>query len=198
MVFKKETYQRRTYEEAKKIEEFDENSLAHISKEIVIRRTVLIGHIITDGFVIVLLFVLNYFINFEYQWWLWACSGMLFLLCVHCIAYYIFRRGYIYVATESIIAHLGAYLIGNAYLFFINWFANYQTTRLFPTWAWWSIGGWTAALLLHAIIYVMIVPLNHEPKDARWIERKVYREIQKAKKRKAQRIKIIQQNGEKT
>ncbi len=147
MVFKKESYHRRTYEEARKIEEFDDNSLAHISKEIVIRRTVLIGHFIFDIFVGVLLFVINYFTTpsvFTYPWVLWAVSGMVFLLCVHCIAYYIFRRGYIYVATESIVAHLGAYLIGNAYLFFINWFANFLTTRAFPSWAWWSLGGWTA------------------------------------------------------
>jgi hypothetical protein len=184
MVFKKETYHRRTHEEAKKLTEFDENSLAHISKEIVIRRTVLIGHFITDVFVITLLFVLNYFINFEYQWWLWACSGMIFLLSVHCIAYYIFRRGYIYVVTESIVAHIGAYLVGNAYLFFINWFANHLTTLGFPTWAWWSLGCWTAALLLHIIIYAMIVPLNHEPKEARWLERKVYTEIRKYQERR--------------
>ena len=179
MVFKKETYHRRTHEEAKKLEEFNENSLTHISKEIVIRRTVLIGHFILDVFVITLLFVLNYFINFEYQWWLWAMSGMLFLLAVHCIAYYIFRRGYIYVATESIVAHTGAFLVGNAYIFFINWFATFNAGKPHISWAWWVLGGWGAALILHIIIYGMIVPLNHEPKDARWLERKVYSELRK-------------------
>ncbi len=208
MVFKKETYKRKTHEEARKLAEFDETSLAHISKEIVIRRTVLIGHIITDVFVGILLFVINYFTTpnvFTYPWVLWAVSGMIFLLCVHCIAYYIFRRGYIYVATESIVAHTGAYLIGNAYLFFINWFSNYgynllhpSTPRGFPTWAWWSLGGWSAALLLHIIIFIMIVPLNHEPKDARWLERKVYTEILKAQKRKAVRQEKKQVTEEKT
>jgi cation transport ATPase len=183
-IFKKETYHRRTHEEAKKIEEFDESSLVHISKEIVIQRTALIWHFIADVFVNVLLFVLNFFINFNYQWWLWALSGMIFLLAIHCTAYYIFRRGYIYVATESIVAHTAVYIIGNAYLFFINWFSNFLTTRGFPTWAWWSLGGWTAALILHIIIYVMIVPLNHEPKDARWLERKVYSEIRKYQMRR--------------
>ena len=160
MVFKKETYHRRTHEEAKKLTEFDEHSIAHISKEIVIRRTVLIGHFIFDVFVITLLFVLNYFINFEYQWWLWACTGMIFLLCVHCIAYYIFRRGYIYVATESIVAHLGAWIIGNAYIFFINGFIYYIKNDMlrgwFPTaWSWWVFGTWSAGLILHIIIYFM-------------------------------------------
>jgi hypothetical protein len=188
MVFKKETYHRRTHEEAKKLEEFDEHSLAHISKEIVIRRTVLIGHFLFDIFIGVLLFVINYFTSpsiFEYPWVLWAISGMIFLLCVHCIAYYIFRRGYIYVATESIVAHLGAYLIGNAYVFFINWFANFKVPeRGFPTWAWWVLGAWSALLILHVIIYFMIVPLNHEPKDARWLERKVYSELLKLQKKR--------------
>ncbi len=184
MVFKKETYHRRTHEEARKLEEFDEHSLTHISKEIVIRRTVLIGHFIFDAFVITLLFVLNYFINFEYQWWLWAMSGMLFLLAVHCIAYYIFRRGYIYVATESIVAHTGAFLVGNAYIFFINWFATFNAGNPNISWAWWVLGSWGAALILHIIIYAMIVPLNHEPKDARWLERKVYTELLKYQKKR--------------
>ena len=193
MVFKKETYHRRTHEEARKLEEFDETSLAHISKEIVIRRTVLIGHVLFDIFVGILLFVINYFTTpsiFEYPWVAWAISGMVFLLCVHCIAYYIFRRGYIYVATESIVAHLGAWIIGNAYIFFINGFIYFikndnHLQGWFPTsWAWWVLGSWTAALILHIIIYFMIVPLNHEPKDARWLERKVYTELLKNQKKR--------------
>jgi len=183
-IFQKETYHRRTHEEAKKITEFDETSLAHISKEIVIRRTVLIGHFIASVFVNILLFVLNYFINFDYQWYPWAVSGMLFLLLIHCSAYFIFRRGFIYVATESIVAHAFLYVIGNAYLFFINWYANINTTRPFPSWSWWILGSWTAALILHIIVYLMIVPLNHEPKEARWLERKVYAEIHKYQKRR--------------
>ncbi|MHA1453401.1 MAG: hypothetical protein ACTSRD_11120, partial [Promethearchaeota archaeon] len=77
MVFKKETYHRRTHEEARKLEEFDETSLTHISKEIVIRRTVLIGHVLFDIFVGILLFVINYFTTpsiFEYPWVAWAIT----------------------------------------------------------------------------------------------------------------------------
>lgn len=194
MVFKKETYHRRTHEEARKLEEFDENSLAHISKEIVIRRTVLIGHFIFDVFVWILLIVINAFTNpsiFEYPWVLWAISGMTFVLCLHIITYYIFRRGYIYVATESIVAHLGVYLVGMPYVFFINWFANFLVPeRGFPTWSWWVFFGWTIALILHVVIYFMIVPLNHEPKDARWLERKVYTELRKYQKKRG-----LLQNG---
>ena len=50
--------------------------------------------------------------------------------------------------------------------------------------------GWTIALILHVVIYFMIVPLNHEPKDARWIERKVYSELRKYQKKRG-----LLQNG---
>ncbi|MBN2156713.1 MAG: 2TM domain-containing protein [Candidatus Lokiarchaeota archaeon] len=198
-IFNKDTYHRRTHEEAKKVteskrlSEFDDTSIAHISKEIVIRRTVLIGHFVVFVFINILLFVLNYFIDFTYQWYPWALSGMLFLLLVHSSAYFIFRRGFIYIATESIVAHTFLYVIGNAFLFFINWYANLLTARPFPSWAWWSLGCWTAALILHIIIYLMIVPLNHEPKDARWLERKVYSEMFKYQKRRKQRTNNLEQ-----
>ncbi len=160
-----------------KISEFNRESLRRIAKEIVIRRFVLLLHIWIFLFANVVLFAINYAVNFSYPWFLWPLTGWSVLLSFHFVTYVIFRKGIVHGGTVGIIYHLSAYIIVNIFLVFVAFFTSNPRWKFTP-WFFWILGGWGLGIIFHGIIYFYIAPKHNEDEHQSWLERKINRELQ--------------------
>ena len=166
--------------DSKKIEEFNTDSLRQIAREIVVRRFSLRVHWIAYIFINLLLFVINYYIDYSYPWHYWALVGWGVAILLHSFSYLTYRKGLIATASTGLLVyHIFFYLVINALLLFINWFTNPTQTL---SWFYWPLGTWGAVIVVHCIFYYSNRP--RKPEDARksWIDRQVDEELRKVQK----------------
>lgn len=178
--------------ESSKLSEFNEQSLRHIAKQIVIHRMVLMIHIALYIFVNVLLVVINYmtdqyylihwqtnFYRLQYIWHTWAlfCWGIAVIL--HIFAYYNYRNGLIcHVWDGLMVYHACIFILGNALILFINWFVNNHVD-----WALWVLLFWGLLLGIHFLFYLQGRARHKEELGKSWLDRQIERELLRAKKK---------------
>lgn len=162
------------------LSEFNRDSLRRIAREIVIRRFVVLLHAWIFIFTNILLFIINFTVNFEYPWFLWPLTGWFVLFSFHFITYTIFRKGIIHGGTIAIIYHLNAYITVNLFMVFVGFITSTPRWQFRP-WVFWIIGPWGLALIFHVIIYFYIAPKRNEDEHLSWLDRKINLELKKLK-----------------
>ena len=166
----------------KKLNEFNNNSLRRIAKEVVVRKFVLILHIWVYFLVNLLLFVINYFTFPEYFWCLWPITAWLMILFGHIYSHMMFRKGVVDLHSVFILYHLMFFIGINLFLIFANWFTTiHESSRL--TWVWWIIGPWSMAFIIHLIVYFYLVPKRGESPNRNWLDRRVDEHLEKMNKK---------------
>ncbi len=167
---------------SKKLNEFNENSLRRIAKEVVVRKFVLILHIWVYCLVNLLLFVINYFTYPEYFWCLWPLTAWLMILIGHFFAHMMFRRGIVDLHTVFILYHMMFFVAINLFLIFTNWFTTAHENLRF-TWSFWVIGPWSVLFIIHLIVYFYVVPKRGEYPTRKWLDRKIDDQLEKMNKK---------------
>ncbi len=162
------------------LNEFNEEGLRKIAKEIVLHRFFLILHVLLYIFVNLLLFIINYLTNWEYPWFLWALIGWAVILFTHIFYYILYKKGIVHIATLALLYHVWAFIVLNSFLLFINFFTN-QSRWNFQPWFWFPFGSWGSILIIHTVLYFYITPARDESTEKTWIERKVEQELKKLK-----------------
>ena len=168
----------------KKLNEFSNNSLRRIAKEVIIRKFVLILHIWVYVLVNLLLFVINYFTYPDpiYFWCLWPITAWMMILTGHLFAHLMFRKGVVDLHSVFVLYHLLFYVAINLFLVFTNWFTTPPgNSRL--TWVWWVILPWGVLFIIHLIVYFYLVPKRGESPNRNWLDRKIDEELERMKKK---------------
>ncbi|MHA1647224.1 MAG: 2TM domain-containing protein [Promethearchaeota archaeon] len=169
----------------KKLNEFSNNSLRKIAKEVVVRKFVLILHIWIYVLVNILLFAINYFTyptSPIYFWFLWPLTAWMMILIGHIFAHTMFRKGIVDLHTVFILYHMVSYVVVNLFLIFTNWFTTASNSSRI-TWVWWIIGPWSILFIIHLIVYFYVVPKRGESPNRNWLERKIDKELERMKKK---------------
>lgn len=162
-----------------KIGEFNDDSLRQIAREIVVRRVILRTHWIIYILVNILLFAINYFVDYSYPWHYWPIVGWGVALLIHTFSYITYRKGLIATTSGGLITyHIFIYVLISGLLAFINWFTN---TPHGIDWFFWPFGSWSALVLVHLILYLMYRPKTGENANKSWIDRQVEAELKKVK-----------------
>lgn len=165
----------------KKLNEFSNNSLRRIAKEVIIRKFVLILHIWVYFLVNLLLFIINYFTFPEYFWCLWPLTAWMMILMGHLFAHMMFRKGVVDLHSVFMLYHVLFYVAINLFLVFTNWFTTTPgNSRI--TWVWWVILPWGVSLIIHLIVYFYLVPKRGESPNRNWLDRKIDEELERMKK----------------
>ena len=164
----------------KKLNEFSDNSLRKIAKEVVVRKFVLILHIWIYVLVNLLLFAINYFTYPTYFWCLWPLTAWMMILLGHIFAHIMFRKGIVDLHTVFVLYHMVFYVVIILFLIFTNWFTT-DPNRL--TWVWWIIGPWSIIFIIHLIVYFYVVPKRGESPNRNWLDRKIDEELERLKKK---------------
>lgn len=160
------------------ISEFNDDSLRQIAREVVRRRVALNAHIWAYIFVNIVLFVINYLVDYSYPWHLWAITGWGMALVIHLMVYMFYKKGIENLSTLTLIIHVVIYLIVNIFLIFIAWFTNEAGTGI-ATWVWYPVGFWALLIGVHLVIYFYITPKKGEPAHKSWVDRKIDEELKK-------------------
>ena len=166
--------------EEKKISEFNEKSLRDIAREIVGRRLGLRIHWIAYILVNILLFVINYFTNFSYYWFLWPLTCWGVAIAIHTFSYVVYRRGLVSTTAGGLIAyHTFIFIVVNLLLLFINWFTSSPHAI---NWFFWPLGCWGAGLIVHWVFYLNSRPKNPNEAHKSWMDRQIDEELARVKK----------------
>ncbi len=160
------------------VEEFSEESLREIAKEVVQRRIGLQNHLRVYIFVNILLFIINYLTFPLYRWHMWPLLGWGIGLGYHIFGYITFRRGsFGDDAKAGISYHVFTYLIVCAFLFWIDFlFTGTMTWSFFP------IGGWGLALVIHLYVYITNRPKTGDDPRKSYLDREIDKELSKIRK----------------
>jgi hypothetical protein len=164
----------------KKLNEFSNESLRKIAKEVVVRKFVLILHIWVYILVNLLLFAINYFTSPDYFWFLWPLTAWMMILVGHIFAHMMFQKGIVDLHTVFILYHLVFYVVINLFLIFTNVFTT-DPSRL--TWVWWILGPWSILFIIHFIVFFYVVPKRGESPNRNWLDRKIDEELERMKKK---------------
>lgn len=169
---------------SKKIEEFGDDSLKSIAKEIVVKRTALQIHSIVYIIVNALLAVINYMTGniTELPWVLWSITCWGAALAIHYVFYFIFKRGMANYSTIGLVFHLSIYVIVNALLFFIDWFTT-RDQGLVLDFFYYAAGFWGIAVIAHIVIYLYFKPQTEEHQGESWMDRQIKKELEKIEKK---------------
>lgn len=166
----------------KKLNEFSNNSLRRIAKEVVIRKFVLILHIWVYFLVNLLLFIINYFTLPEYFWFLWPLTAWMMILFGHIFSHMMFRKGVVDLHSVFILYHLMFFVAINLFLVFTNWFTSPPGSSIL-TWVWWVILPWGVLLIIHFIVYFYVVPKRGESPNRNWLDRRIDEQLEKMNKK---------------
>ena len=167
---------------SKKLNEFSNDSLRKIAKEVVVRKFVIILHIWIYVLVNLLLFAINYFTYPTYFWCLWPLTAWMMILALHILSHILFRKGIVDLHTVFILYHTVFYVVINLFLIFTNWFTTApDSSRM--TWVWWIIGPWGILVIIHLIVYFYVVPKHGESPNRNWLDRKIDKELEKMKRK---------------
>ncbi|QEE17287.1 2TM domain-containing protein [Promethearchaeum syntrophicum] len=167
---------------SKKLNEFSNDSLRKIAKEVIVRKFVLILHIWVYILVNLLLFAINYFTYPTYFWCLWPLTAWMMILILHILSHVLFRKGIVDLHTVFILYHLVFYVVINLFLIFTNWYTTeVGTSRM--SWVWWIIAPWGILLIIHLIVFFYVVPKHGESPNRNWLDRKIDQELEKMKKK---------------
>ncbi len=170
----------------KKISEFSDDSIEDIAKEIVVKRTALLIHLIIYLVVNGLLVGINYGTNkfengIQSAWALWSITGWGIGLLVHVVYFMIFKKGVVKYSNIVAIYHTSIYLIIGGFLVFTDW-----VTDMTFNWIWWALGPWGAALIAHLLIVFIFNPRKTSTGTTKekksWMDRQVDKELGKLKK----------------
>lgn len=167
--------------EERKLNEFNEESVRRIAKQMVVRKYVVILHCWIYVFVNILLFIINFLVNnLSYPWFLWSASGWGLALLIHAFSYWIYSKGIVNIAQLLFYYHLFIFICTNILITFIDGFTS--PTRWIPSW-WclYVLGCWFIGLVLHSIIVYYVVPKRGESEDLSWLDRKIDKELVKIK-----------------
>jgi len=171
---------------SKKLNEFNNNSLRRIAKEVVVRKFVLILHIWVYFLVNLLLFVINYLTNPTYFWCLWPLTAWMMTLIGHIFAHMMFRKGVVDLHSVFILYHMLFFVVINLFLIFTNWFTTLIGSLRF-TWSFWVIGPWSVLFVIHLIVYFYLVPKRGESPNRNWLDRRVDEQLEKMNKKNTTR-----------
>jgi hypothetical protein len=169
---------------SEKIEEFGEDSLKDIAKEIVMKRTALQIHTIIYIVINLLLAIINAMAGDIQQdpWFLWVVTGWGVGLAIHFLYYIVFKRGMANYSTIALIYHAFIYVIVNALLFFIDWFTT-RDQGMVLDFVLYSAGFWGLGLIGHLAFYLYFRPQTEEKQGESWMERQVKKEMEKIQKK---------------
>ena len=167
-----------------KIEEFGEDSLKDIAKEIVLKRTILQIHTIIYIVVNLLLAIINTIAGDIQQdpWFLWVATGWGVGLAIHYLYYFVFKRGMANYSTIALVYHIFIYVVVNALLFFIDWFTT-RTQGLVLDFVLYAAGFWGIGLIGHLAFYLYFKPQSEDAQGESWIDRQVKKELSKIQKK---------------
>ncbi|WP_371805069.1 2TM domain-containing protein [Candidatus Lokiarchaeum ossiferum] len=167
--------------EEKKLNEFNDDSVRRIAKQMIVRRYVVILHCWVYVFVNILLFIINFLVNhLSYPWFLWALSGWGLGLLIHSFSYWIYTKGVVNIAKLLFYYHLFIFICTNILIAFIDGFTS-SPRWTSPWWCLWVVGFWAVGLALHLIIVYYIVPKRGESEDLSWLDRKIDKELERIK-----------------
>jgi hypothetical protein len=164
-----------------KINEFDEESLREIAKEVVTRRLALMIHVWAYILVNLLVFVINILVDYTYPWHFWVLTGWGLALVFHLTSYIIYKKGIEQMSAVVLLYHIGLYFSVNIFLFFIDWFTTEGPG--ISGWAYYPLIFWGLALIANIVIHFNFKARTPEEARKSWMERKVDQELQRLQKK---------------
>ncbi|MHA1647001.1 MAG: 2TM domain-containing protein [Promethearchaeota archaeon] len=160
------------------INEFNDDSVKKIAREIIIMRYVVLLHIWIYFIVNLVLFIINLLTYSKYPWILWSLSGWGLVLASHLFVYWIYRKGFERGAKIGILYHSFYYILINFFLIFVALFTSEPRWSIPKSfWFLWPICGWGFGLMIHLIVYFYFSPRKGESHGKRWIDRQIDKEL---------------------
>ena len=162
------------------ISEFNDDSLEGIAKEIVVKRMVLIVHLWAYLFINLLLFIINYLVDYDYRWHFWVLTSWGLILSLHGLTYLLYKQGIENLASLGMVYHAAFYVLVNLFLLFVDWFSTVNMGTEIH-WFWYPLGLWGVVLVIHLVVFLYVVPKKGQSDAQGWMDRKIEEEMQKIK-----------------
>lgn len=156
---------------------FSEEALREIAKEKVLWKLGVQVHVL--GFVIVnlLLVAINIVADPGEIWFPYVLSCWATGLAIHVAVYLIYSRGIIGTNRRGLILSSVIVAMASQSLFVINYFSGFSYK-----WFLWPVGALIAALIVYAVVCAIIIGPDEAGGVKRsWLEKRIDKEIQKAK-----------------